>query len=74
MKSGKQRRAQLKEKRLAKKGKSRAAASKESLKNRIKVNEASLQTNPSYSMPEFVIRGYCEDLPFRCKDCGKEEI
>ena len=38
------------------------------------VNEALLAPNNSYGAPDFVYRGYYVDRPFRCVDCGKEEV
>ena len=38
------------------------------------VNEALLAPNNSYGAPDFVHRGYYVDRPFRCVDCGKEEV
>ena len=28
----------------------------------------------SYGQPEFAIRGFYIDVPFRCVDCGKDEV
>ena len=33
-----------------------------------------LRSNNSYGIPDFVQRGYYQDRPFRCKDCGVDEI
>lgn len=38
------------------------------------VTPALLRRNHSYGIPDFVQRGYYRDRPFRCKDCGVEEI
>ena len=38
------------------------------------MNEALLAPCNNYGVPGFVRRGYYMDLPFRCVDCGKEEI
>jgi Probable zinc-ribbon domain len=38
------------------------------------VNESLLAPNNSYGAPDFVYRGYYIDRPFRCVDCGKEEV
>jgi Probable zinc-ribbon domain len=38
------------------------------------VNEELLAPNNSYGAPDFVRRGYYVDQPFKCVDCGKEEI
>lgn len=76
MKSGKQRRAEISAKR-----KKRAAQRQPEAKlaepapyRMIGVNEALLAPNNSYGVPDFVRRGYYIDLPFRCVDCGTEEI
>ena len=44
------------------------------LRGRVRVNPALLDRNNSYGVPEFVQRGYYLDRPFRCKDCGVNEI
>lgn len=38
------------------------------------VTPALLRRNNSYGVPDFVQRGYYQDRPFRCKDCGVEEV
>ena len=38
------------------------------------VTPALLKPNNSYGIPDFVQRGYYQDRPFCCKDCGKEEL
>ena len=40
----------------------------------VPVNEELLAPNNSYGAPDFVRRGYYIDRPFRCIDCGKEEV
>ena len=40
----------------------------------VPVNEELLAPNNSYGAPDFVGRGYYVDRPFRCVDCGKEEV
>lgn len=40
----------------------------------ILVNESLLRPANSYSIPDFVTRGYYVDRPFTCKDCGRDEI
>lgn len=52
----------------------KAAVSATMPSKRLPVNEALLAPNNSYGVPDFVSRGYYTDLPFRCVDCGKEEI
>lgn len=78
MKSGKQRRAEINAKRKQKAAK-RQTANKET-DRRLRpvlgppVNEALLAQNNSYGAPDFVYRGFYVDMPFRCVDCGKEEV
>ncbi len=38
------------------------------------VNYDLLAERRSYSTPDFIERGYYEDRPFTCRDCGKKEI
>jgi hypothetical protein len=79
MKSGKQRRAEIDAKRKRKAAK-RQAATKEEEERRLRpvlgppVNEELLAPNNSYGAPQFVQRGYYVDIPFRCVDCGNEEV
>jgi hypothetical protein len=77
MKSGKQRRAEIGPRRKLKAAK-RQAAKEEERRFRpmlgVPVNEELLAPNNSYVAPDFVRRGYYIDIPFRCVDCGKEEI
>lgn len=40
----------------------------------VAVNEAALAPNNSYGAPDFVMRGYYLDQPFKCTNCGKEEV
>ncbi len=40
----------------------------------VAVNEALLAPNNSYGAPDFVMRGYYLDRPFKCANCGKEEV
>ena len=78
MKSGKQRRTEIKRKRQ------QPMKERDSLGNKsqprrssdrlIPVNEALLAPNNSYGVADFVARGYYVDLPFRYIDCGKEEV
>jgi hypothetical protein len=78
MKSGKQRRQEISARRKKLKLKRAVMAKpleRAPLPSRlIPVNEALLAPNNSYGAPEFVRRGYYVDRPFRCVDCGKEEI
>jgi predicted RNA-binding Zn-ribbon protein involved in translation (DUF1610 family) len=38
------------------------------------VNYDLLAPRRSYGTPDFVARGYYEDRPFTCRDCGKKEV
>jgi len=38
------------------------------------VNPAALAPYNSYGEPKFVTYGFYFDVPFRCVDCGKEEV
>ena len=78
MKSGKQKRSEIKAHRKQKNGKFPVNAHPPAPQPRPvlgpPVNEALLAPNNSYGAPDFVYRGYYVDRPFRCIDCGKEEI
>lgn len=78
MKSGKQRRAEIIGKRIKRASKRaamvRAAELKTNSSRFVPVNDTLLGPYNSYGVPDFVSRGYYIDLPFRCVDCGKEEI
>lgn len=77
MKSGKQRRAEILNRRQAKAKRrtaSRCAPAAARPHGTAPCNPAALAPSNSYGVPAFVARGYYEDLPFRCKDCGVEEI
>jgi Probable zinc-ribbon domain len=85
MKSGKQRRAELKAKRQAQMAKTRAADVDAKERQRlailaakkregVAVNQENLAPYNSYGLPEFVERGYYVDTPFRCKGCGRDEL
>ena len=78
MKSGKQRRAEIRAKRKHKVAKIQLRNNQQERQLRPvfgpAVNEALLAPNNSYGAPDFVYRGYYVDRPFRCVDCGKEEV
>ena len=78
MKSGKEKRSEIKANRKQKSGKFPGSANRPAPQPRPvlgpPVNEALLAPNNSYGAPDFVYRGYYVDRPFRCIDCGKEEI
>lgn len=84
MKSGKQRRAELQNKRDAARKQAEAAkaaveqrrrravlAAKE--KEGVAVNRANLAPYNSYGSPQFVERGYYENTDFTCQECGSVE-
>ena len=76
MKSGKQKRAEIKAKRKTAMIQSNNQKPEVGLRPVLgpPVNEALLAPNNSYGAPDFVYRGYYVDRPFRCVDCGKEEV
>lgn len=78
MKSGKQRRVEISARRKKRALKRSAIAKVVELRNTpsrmVPVNEELLAPNNSYGAPAFVRRGYYVDIPFRCADCGKEEV
>ena len=78
MKSSKQRRAEIIAKRRQRANKRQAITKEQAQALRPvlgpPVNEALLAPNNSYGAPDFVYRGYYVDRPFRCVDCGKEEV
>lgn len=78
IKSGKQKRLEIKVKRKQKSVKSylRAKRPEPQLRPVLgpPVNESLLAPNNSYGAPDFVYRGYYVDRPFRCADCGKGEV
>src|SRR5262245_52609695 len=77
MKSGKQRRAELKTKQKQREAKKKSlATARRSTPHPIgiaRVNESLLAPYKSYGVPGFVMRGYYQDVPFRCQVCAKEE-
>lgn len=78
MKSGKQKRLEIKAKRKQKVAKIQSRDKQQALHLRPvlgpPVNEASLAPYNSYGVPDFVQRGFYVDMPFQCKDCRKEEL
>ena len=70
-----------KERRKLKRGHAAALAARRDVRQRaqllrgkVPVNSALLGPSNSYGIPEFVQRGYYVDMPFRCKDCGVNEV
>ena len=74
MKSNKQRRAELKAKRAAKRAEAERASKLEALIGGVAVNRTALAPDHSYSVPDFVERGYYVDRPFECQECGEPQI
>src|SRR5258708_5975050 len=77
-KSNRQRRKELDAKRAAKRTKEEqlrdAAARAAAIKGKVLVNVELLRPTGSYDRPGFVQRGYYEDEPYTCRDCGSKEI
>jgi hypothetical protein len=77
MKSGRQRRSEIQARRRKVRKKSEALSKAEIAKlvsAPLPVNEAALAPYNSYGVPSFVARGFYIDVPFRCVDCGGEEV
>ncbi len=77
MKSNKQRRQEIKAhrlRRIAQKARIINARPVDRPIGTVEVTPARLQPTSSYGIPDFVQRGYYQDRPFQCKDCGVEEI
>ncbi len=77
MKSGKQKRREIlaRRKKIAANAAAPAGApAAKAFGRMIPVNEKLLAPNNSYGAPDFVRRGYYVDRPFRCVECGGEEI
>ena len=77
MNSNKQRRQEIKARRLrriARKARISNARPVDRPVGAVEVTPARLRATTSYGIPDFVQRGYYQDRPFRCKDCGVEEI
>ena len=77
MKSNKQRRQEIKAhrlRRIAQKARISNARPVDRPVGTVEVTPTLLRSNNSYGIPDFVQRGYYQDRPFRCKDCGVDEI
>jgi len=76
MKSGKQRRTEIVARRAVREAARRAQPARPPQRppGTVLVNVALLAPNNSYGTPLFVQRGYYEDQPFRCADCGSDEV
>src|SRR2546423_1175272 len=85
MKSGRERRTEIKHRRSGKRAAveaeaRRTLAKKEAvdrakrLKGQVLVNVENLRPTNSYGTPDFVKREFYVDRSFQCKDCGKSEV
>ena len=77
MKSNKQRRQEIKAQRLrriAQKARISNARPVDRSVGAVEVTPIRLRATTSYGIPDFVQRGYYQDRPFRCKDCGVAEL
>ncbi|MCC8998351.1 MAG: zinc-ribbon domain-containing protein [Candidatus Contendobacter sp.] len=77
MKSNKQRRQEIKAQRLQRverKARRVNARPVDRPVGTVTVTPALLRRNNSDGIPDFVQRGYYQDRPFRCKNCGVEEL
>ena len=77
MKSPKQRRQEIKARRLQRAERKACRVNARPVDRpvgTVVVTPTLLRPTTSYGIPEFVRRGYYQDRPFRCQDCGVEEI
>lgn len=76
MKSNKQRRAEILERRRERAAAAKLAAAKPraEIAGTAPCNPALLAPYNSYGQPAFVERGFYMDVAFKCKVCGKEEV
>ena len=74
MKSGKQRRRELKARRQRKREKIHAATVAEKAERGVAVVVTELAPCNSYGVPRFVVRGYYVDVDFTCVDCGVQQV
>jgi Probable zinc-ribbon domain len=74
MKSGKQRRTELKARRAERRARAAPRPTNREAARLVPVNEEALAPYSSYGAPDFVRRGYYVDRPFRCAGCGVGEI
>jgi hypothetical protein len=80
MKSNRQRRAELRDRRakreakLEARGKGEPAIRHATAHGLVPVDEGLLAPSNSYGVPKYVERGYYLDVPFTCHECGKDEI
>jgi hypothetical protein len=73
MKSGKQKRAELKAKKAAKWTAAMQAVNLVSLSSDVAVNRSQLAEQDGYREPDFVQRGYYIDKEFLCQSCGEPQ-
>jgi hypothetical protein len=74
MKSGKQKRRELKAKRKAKREAVFRRARIALLAKHVAVDRSQLSLNGGYGQPDYVRRGYYVDIEFECQKCGKPQI
>ena len=77
MKSGKQRRADIKNHRRARAleiSRARERRRRPDISGTAPCNPQALAPKPGWSDPLFVICGYYRDTLFKCRDCGKSEV
>ncbi len=77
MKSNKQRRQEIKARRIQRaqrQARHSTARPVDRPIGTVTVSPALLGPTTSYGVPDFVRRGYYQDKPFHCKDCGRAEI
>ncbi|HVZ39442.1 MAG TPA: zinc-ribbon domain containing protein [Candidatus Kapabacteria bacterium] len=81
MKSNRQRRKEIAEKRMEDRSRRDAELERRRAERRailpegaVAVNASLLARANSYTIPDFVARGYYLDRPFTCKECGREEV
>ena len=77
MKSGKQRRAEIKTRRMqrrVRRGATKVDQREKEPSKIVRVNVDLLAPYNSYGVPRFVENGYYVDIPFQCAQCGKEEV
>ena len=70
MKSGKQKRAALRIKKVAKRTAAVLKARLEAITRGVAVDLGQLAPDGSYSPVDFIVRGYYLDQPFECQACG----
>jgi len=78
MKSGKQRRIEIMAARHARAGQVKAARSRPAVRRVAPAGsvlvDATKLRGSSWGLPAFAWQGYYQDAPFRCKDCGAEQV